>query len=481
MKVTIAVLDKHGDNVVDRVLHMLETLGGWQPMHFGLVSPQKTVIEKSPGILSRQGLNSSAIVGYVSSKPTVASSYEFLQLDEAALAFQGKVYSPTPKTAVMEQVAKEPQHCEALLQTLMVNTDGDYLFFMVKNGWLAAGRDPIGIQPLYYGENKEIAAFATNRKALWKLGIEDPLSFPPGNMAFINRECFQFKPVKTLAFGAPSAITLDNAAKKLQVLLEESIKRRTRDVKEIAVAFSGGLDSSVVAFLASKIGVKVNLQHVSMENQAETEEAIEASEQLNLPLQVHLFKDSDVETTLPKVVALIEEADPVKASVGLPFYWVAEKAFEEKFHVMLAGQGADELFGGYQRYVHQYCKEGSEKVLGTMFHDVANIFESNLERDLKITSHHDVELRLPFASFDIAEFALSLPIECKIEQKQETLRKLVLRQAALNSGMPSAIVDRPKKAVQYSTGVNDAIKRIAKKQGKTVNEYISELFEAAKH
>ena len=146
--------------------------------------------------------------------------------------------------------------------------------------------------------------------------------------------------------------------KRLQALVEGSIKRRIRDLKEVAVAFSGGLDSCVVAYFASKLGVKVNLLHVSMENQAETEEAIEASEALNLPLQVHLFKDSDVENTLPKVVALIEEADPIKASVGLPFYWAAEKASEAGLDVMLAGQGADELFGGYQRYVNSTAKKG---------------------------------------------------------------------------------------------------------------------------
>ena len=55
-----------------------------------------------------------------------------------------------------------------------------------------------------------------------------------------------------------------------------------------------------------------------------------------------------------------------------------------------------------------------------------------------------------------------------------------MRKAALNAGMPSSLVDKPKKAVQYSTGINDAIKRIAKKQGKTVNEYIGELFEESK-
>jgi asparagine synthase (glutamine-hydrolysing) len=420
------------------------------------------------------------MIGYVSSRPKGASGYEFLQLDDASLVFEGRIYSPTPKTVVMEQIAKEPLHCEALLQRLIADADGDYSFLVIKDGWIAAGRDPVGVQPLYFGENQNIVAVATNRSALWKLGIENPVSFPPGNLAFVNREGFQFKPIKTLTYQPPTPVTLDKAAKKLQVLLEESIQRRIHGVEAVAVAFSGGLDSSLVAYLASKLGVKVNLLHVSMENQAETEEAIEASNDLNLPLQVHLFKDSDVEKTLPEAVALIEEADPIKASVGLSFYWAAEEAAEAGFKVMLAGQGADELFGGYQRYVTEYCKDGGEAVRKTMFNDVVRIHESNLERDLKITSFHDVELRLPFASFELAEFALSLPLECKMEQKPDTLRKLVLRKVALNVGMPASVVDKPKKAVQYSTGINNAIKRVAKKQDKTVNQYISELFEESK-
>jgi asparagine synthase (glutamine-hydrolysing) len=270
---------------------------------------------------------------------------------------------------------------------------------------------------------------------------------------------------------------MDDAAKQLQALLEESIQRRVHGLKEVAVAFSGGLDSSLVAFLASKSGVNVNLLHVSLENQPETEEAMAAAEVLNLPLQVNLFKDSDVERTLPKVVELIEEPDPIKASIGLPFYWVAQNAAEANFKVMLAGQGADELFGGYQRYVNECCQDGTEAARITMFKDVVRLHETNLERDLKITGFHDVELRLPFVSFDLAEFALGLPVEFKIENKTDTLRKLVLRKMALDVGMPASMSKQPKKAVQYSTGINDAIKRIAKNHQKTVKEYINELFQ----
>jgi asparagine synthase (glutamine-hydrolysing) len=197
-------------------------------------------------------------------------------------------------------------------------------------------------------------------------------------------------------------------------------------------------------------------------------------------MHIHLFKDSDVEAALPKVVDLIEETDPVKASIGVPIYWVAQKTAEAGFRVLLAGQGADELFGGYQRYVNEYCKYGCEKTYKTMFEDAAGIHKSNLERDMKITAYHDVELRLPFASFELAKYVLRLPVELKIEKKTDTLRKLVLRKVASNMGLPARTAKKPKKAVQYSTGINNALKRIAKKHGKTVNEYIKELYAASK-
>ena len=92
--------------------------------------------------MSRQGLVSSTMVGYVSSKPRGASGYEFLQLDDEALVFEGRVYSPIPKTSVMEQVAKEPHHCEALLQKLIAEADGDYSFLIAQGRLDCGGKRP---------------------------------------------------------------------------------------------------------------------------------------------------------------------------------------------------------------------------------------------------------------------------------------------------------------------------------------------------
>jgi asparagine synthase (glutamine-hydrolysing) len=400
------------------------------------------------------------------------------RLGNATVLFDGRIYSPTLGASGTEILVKKLQQADHLKasEALLAEAEGCFSFIIAEAERIIAGRDPIGIQPLYYGENTRFVALASSRKALWKLGINEARSFPPGHLAFVSRNGFKFTPVKTLVYSEPKPVTMQEAAETLQEMLEQSVRRRVSGAKDVAVAFSGGLDSSVVAFLAKKCPVNVQLIHVSLENQPETEEAKRAADALNLPLQVYLFREAAVEKVLSKVVCLIEEPDPVKASIGVPFYWAAEKTAEAGFKVLLAGQGADELFGGYQRYVDEYLLQGEEKVRKTMFNDVVRLSESNLERDMKICSFHDVELRLPFGSYQIAEFALALPIELKIERRADTLRKLVLRKVAENMGLPASITEKPKKAVQYSTGVNNALKKIAKQQKATVAEYVNKLF-----
>jgi asparagine synthase (glutamine-hydrolysing) len=295
-------------------------------------------------------------------------------------------------------------------------------------------------------------------------------------LALVNREGFNFKPVKTFVYAEPKQISLEKAAKTLQKLLEKSVQKRVSGMKEVAIAFSGGLDSSVVAFLAKKCSINVQLFHVSLEKRPETEEAKKAAEELKLPLQVYLFKEEDVEKVVSRVVNLIEEPDPVKASIGVPFYWTAEKTAEAGIKVLLAGQGADELFGGYHRYVNEYLSHGERKVRKTMFDDVVRLHKSNIERDSKICSYHDVELRLPFAAYQIAEFAVTLPVKLKIAKQAYAPKKIVLRKAAKNMGLPASITEKPKKAVQYTTGINKALKKIAKKKESTLAEYVGNLF-----
>ncbi len=475
MKTIVSIHDKKGGDARSAIIKVLEQLAV-EDASYVLASPSEIAETDDLHSLLKKNVSSSTIIGLVFSKYFAQNKPQFMTVGNTAAIFEGRLYN-FHETLASDTVKRELQlPDEKAMEKLLKKADGDFCQIVINPQRILAIRDSIGVQPFYYGENEDYAALATNRTALWKLGINGVFSFPPGNLASISRDGFTFKPVKRLVSSKAKRTTMNEAAKTLGLLLERSVHARVKDTKEVAVAFSGGLDSSIIAFLAKKCGVNIHLIHVSLRGQLEIEEARKIADELKLPLDVQLFGTDDVEKAVVKVLELIEEADPVKVAIGVPFLWVSERTIESAISVLLAGQGADELFGGYQRYVNEYVLHGKKKVRETMFSDVLKIHESNLERDEKICNFYGVELRLPFASYDVAKFALSLPVELKLDKKLDSLRKLVLRKTALNLGLPEVVVNKPKKAVQYATGVNAVLAKTSKKQGLSVKEYLTELF-----
>lgn len=478
MGALIAVINKRGENAAETALAMLEALGHKSVEAFGIASPTTIQIEKSIEALRNANIKSSIIIGQIFSKILMVDKPQPIRLNDATMVFEGRIYPSSEKISDGEAAAEkiwEPSG-EAV-EAFIRRADGDFSFVIVELERIIAGRDALGVCPLYYGENTDLAALASECKALWRAGIKKANSFPPGNMAFIDKHGFKFKPVKILTFPMAKHVTMQTAAKKLQILLRHSIKERISGLKEVAVAFSGGLDSSLIAFLARNLGVDANLIYVSLKDQPEIEHAKMAAEELRMPIHIHLYNEGEVEETLPKVLWLIEEADPIKTSVGIPMYWTAERAAEAKFRVLLAGQGADELFGGYKRYVDLYARLGGEKARETIFKDTLKMYEGNFERDFKICNFHNLELRIPFASYKIAKFAAELPLQLKIELPDNGLRKLVLRRVAENLGLPKIIVEKKKRAIQYATGVNKTLEKLAKKENLQLKGYLERIFE----
>ncbi len=477
MRTMIAVLDKSDGTAVKKIVNALAEMFPETDTRFILATSSVIIEGKTAKALNSQKLESPIAIGSAS-QTAHADKPLFLNLENATLAFGGETYFPQPKPSFAEMVLAKMQQSthEKSAASFLRSVEGDFTLLIAEPERIIGARDTMGVQPLYFGENQAFAALASNRKTLWKLGIEQAKSFPPGHLAIISKSEVRFKPVQTLKYEEPKPISIHEASDKLLKLLKRSMRLRVFGHKDVAVAFSGGLDSSVVACLAKQTDANIQLVHVSLPEHPETEEAKKAADALDLPLQVHLVTESDVEKVAPKVVELIEDADPIKAAVGVPFFWIAQNAAAGGFHVLLAGQGADELFGGYQRYVVEYLAKSDKVVRQTMFHDVVTIHQSNIERDKKICDYYDVDLRLPFASYPIAKFAMSLPTEIKFEKKRDSLRKLVLRKTAEKLGIPKHITEKPKKAIQYSTGINSALKRLAKKKGMTLTEYVNQLF-----
>jgi asparagine synthase (glutamine-hydrolysing) len=478
MGAIIAVLNKKGGNATDAAVAMLEILKHKGAEAFGIASPNDVKIEKSIEALQEKTIESPIIIGYVFSKILDSDEPQPVMLKDATLAFDGRLYPSITDVSDVEIVAEKlQQEHKENVKKLIQRMEGDFAFAIAEPKRLIAGRDAVGLRPLYYGESADYAALASERKALWKIGIKNAASFPLGHMASINNHGFEFKPVKTLVYLKAKSICMQVAVKKLQTLLQRSIEERVSGLKEVAIAFSGGLDSSIIALLAKNSGVNVRLIHVSLKNQQETEDAEKAAEAMKLPIYTYLYEEEEVAKTLPKVLWLIEKPDPLKASIGIPFYWVAENTAKMKLKILLAGQGADEFFGGYKRYVNDYSRYGSERVQEEIFNDIAKMHENNFERDFKICNFHNAELRLPFTTYSIAKFAITLPIELKIKLVDKRMRKIVLRRLGEKLGLPQSIVKRQKRAIQYATGVNKILKKLAKNKGLPQKEYLQRIFQ----
>jgi asparagine synthase (glutamine-hydrolysing) len=455
---------------------MLKALKPTGAESYGIASSTVVCIERTLGALHSQ-VSASAMIGYAFSKILLRDKPQPLRLKNATLVFDGRIYPADARVSEVDRVAERLwENGQEVVKEFVRQVDGDFVFVVAEDERLVAGRDVMGARSLFFGENEGFAGLASEKKALWAVGIEKVESFRPGCIAVAGKSGFKFITARELDYPEPTRLSMKEASKKLQTLLELSVRERTRDLKECAVAFSGGLDSSLIASLAKNMKISVQLIHVSLRNQSETEHSKIAAEKLHLPIHSYSLNEADISSVLPRVLRLIETPDPLQTSIGVAVYWVAEKVAEMDLPVLLAGQGADELFGGYKRYVDEYIRHGCEKVLKSMFNDVVELHKNNFERDSKICSFHNVELRLPFATYEVARFASRLPLTLKMNPAADTPRKLVLRRMAANMKLPKDIVNRPKKAVQYATGVNKALKQLARTQNLSVNEYLQKVF-----
>ena len=174
---------------------------------------------------------------------------------------------------------------------------------------------------------------------------------------------------------------------------------------------------------------------------------------MDLPLKIKTLEVNDVKRYTDLVLNAIEEFNIMKLGVGMPSYVASEMAHSDGVKVVMSGQGADEIFAGYHRYIQSYIDNG-EKVQEDLIEDVKNLYHVNLQRDDAVTMANSVELRVPYLDPELVEMVLKVPIRYKLDNGRENLRKCILREIGSDIGVPSEIVRRPKKAAQYGSGIH---------------------------
>jgi asparagine synthase (glutamine-hydrolysing) len=237
--------------------------------------------------------------------------------------------------------------------------------------------------------------------------------------------------------------------------IEIAVRLRSDDG---VVAMSGGVDSTLVARLAGRECVVVGI-----EGSHDLLHAKQVADMLDLSLERVLIDPGSIEDRLRQVLHVIPKIDPVNASIATTLNYVAEWAGLHGYRRILAGQGADELFGGYARYLQ------TETLAQDLEKDFLGL-SIQLARDQAVAALHGTYFSLPYMDVRVVAAALSIPAGEKVCQG---VRKKPLRDVA-ERFMPSAIAQYEKKAMQYGSGVMKEIQRLANQKGykKSVQDYL---------
>jgi len=334
---------------------------------------------------------------------------------------------------------------------------------------IALVRDKIGVRQIYYGENDRFIAFASERKALWKVGIKEPTNrVLPGHAIIITPDgLIQTFKVADLPIHSKKIIykTMDSAINAYEKALLASMKKRTQDFDRVGIIFSGGIDSVIIAWLAKKMVREVICYTGGIQGSSDIAFARMIAKRLNLKLRVNELTQNEVEQMIPEVINTIEDTNAGQVEVAVPVYAAVKLAHEDGINVMFSGQAADELFGGYSWYTKVVEKEGYEKLRDHMTEDMLLLYRETLEREDKITMAHSIEMREPF--LDLKVIALSMHIDMKLNVKgaNDMFGKHVHRKLAQKLGIPRNIAYRIKEAAQHGSGMHDVFDAIATKHG----------------
>ena len=272
--------------------------------------------------------------------------------------------------------------------------------------------------------------------------------------------------------------------KNIYLSLEKIISERTEGVS-FGVLLSGGVDSSIIAKICKDLGRNFRCFCVGIRGSKDIFYAQKVSDYFNLNLVVKEYSLDEVELLLKEVIdvlpiPVIEEDNYIEYIVKLTVSAVNLGSMKlGREELFLSGIGAEELFAGYER--HSKAVKGGGTWRGIKIKDLKDesvnglkrMYNLVFERDKLISSYISKSLLAPYLADDVIIQALNM----KNNQKIDSLNnKKILRNIALDLGVPKEFSDRKKKGAQYGSGFDKAILKLAKKSGfKLKKRYIESL------
>ena len=331
--------------------------------------------------------------------------------------------------------------------------DGDFAFVVIDGDDYIAGRDPMGVKPLYYGlDERGRMYFASEMKPIADQ-CKTFSTFPPGHF-YTPKTGFvkYYKP----EYDDYTKATYELDLKLIRDTLTEATRKRLMSDVPIGVLLSGGLDSSLTSSIASRLlkekGKTLHSFSIGLDADApDAKAARKVAEFLGTQHhEVHFTIEQGIEI-LDKLIWHLETYDVTSIRASTPMYFLSKAITDMGIKVVLSGEGADEIFGGYLYFRNAPSTEDFQK---ETIERVQKLFTADLLRADKSTMAHGLEVRVPFLDKAFLDVAMLIKPEEKQPKTYDGKEKYILRKAfdtPDNPYLPDEVLWRQKE--QFSDGV----------------------------
>jgi asparagine synthase (glutamine-hydrolysing) len=332
--------------------------------------------------------------------------------------------------------------------------DGDFAFVLTKGDNYLVARDHVGVRPLFYGINSDRIPIAFSSEAKVLYGAPEIIEikvFPPATL--YNSLTKSWTPIPF-----QKTMEIENCQKNIREYLEKAVvKRLEHSDRPVGILCSGGVDSAILTSLVARHTTPSRFHVFTMEyNVGLSEDSIYAKmlcSSLGFNHTVVKFNEEDIKNNIESVIKIIESYDPNTIRASIPMYLLAKYIKENTdIKVILSGEGADELFAGYNYF---NLVDSSEKLQDETKRLIKNIHQFDLLRADRCFASQGLEVRVPFLDKDFINAVFN------IDGKEKTFvnggEKSLLRDSfreMLPELVRFRILDRPKERFSDGCGLN---------------------------
>ena len=330
--------------------------------------------------------------------------------------------------------------------------DAIFAFVISDGEQLFAARDLLGIKTLFYGRENGTLYLTSELKCLRSV-TEDVREFPEGHSMDAEGTLTRFAELSE-----PSSVTdaeLPTILKDVRDIIDRSIRARVDFARPTAALLSGGMDSSVISYLSTRLykerfGKNAQLKTYAMGvgESGDIHHARTMAEHIGSDHQELIVDLSDILDALPEVIYYLESFDPSLVRSSVSNYLISKHAGEEGVEVLLSGEGGDEIFCGYT-----YLKNFPLEQLTAKQIECLGYLHSNASLRLdRMNQCHSVRVVAPLISGELLDYALRIPPQYKQKPEGEgKIEKWIFRKA-YEEVLPASIVWRGKQEFSQGSG-----------------------------